>query len=160
MFVACLSEAGDLLSQWRGYCSAGNGFSIGFSQERLLSVLSGQGFGIAACIYDYKEQHSLSEELVDDAIEAIERSVSREDALGTFITRFLRIGPLLKHPSFSEEKEWRILCGIIPTDDARFQVRGRRGREHSTRSIPERSVIQRKARTARTRFLIARLLSV
>ena len=124
MFVACLSEAGDLLSQWRGYCSGGNGFSIGFSPERLLPVLSRQGFGIAACVYDSGEQYRLLEELVDDAIEAISRSVSHEEVLGTFISRFLRIGPLLKHPLFSEEKEWRILCGIIATDDARFQIRG------------------------------------
>src|ERR1700730_15235583 len=75
MFVACLSEVGDLLSQWRGYCSAGNGFSIGVSSERLLPVLSRQGFGIAACVYDDSEQHRLLEEIVDDAVETISRSV-------------------------------------------------------------------------------------
>lgn len=32
----CLSEEGDLLSQWRGYASDAFGFSIGFSKEYLL----------------------------------------------------------------------------------------------------------------------------
>lgn len=31
----CLSEDGDLLSQWRGYAADGAGFAIGFSPERL-----------------------------------------------------------------------------------------------------------------------------
>jgi hypothetical protein len=31
----CLSEAGDLLSQWRGYADDGKGFSIGFSKSCL-----------------------------------------------------------------------------------------------------------------------------
>lgn len=31
----CLSENGDLLSQWRGYAQNGEGFSIGFSKEYL-----------------------------------------------------------------------------------------------------------------------------
>jgi len=124
MFVACLTEAGDLLSQWRGYCPAGNGFSVGFSSKRLLPVLYRQGFSIAACVYDGREQYRLLEELVDDAIEAIGRPVSHENVPETFVSRFLKIGPLLKNRSFSEEKEWRILCGTIRNDDPRFQIRG------------------------------------
>jgi len=31
----CLSEVGDLLSQWRGYATDGHGFSIGFSRKYL-----------------------------------------------------------------------------------------------------------------------------
>ena len=34
----CLSEVGDLLSQWRGYADDATGFSIGFSKEYLLSL--------------------------------------------------------------------------------------------------------------------------
>ena len=34
-FVASFSESGDDLSQWRAYCSAGPGFSIGFHAAAL-----------------------------------------------------------------------------------------------------------------------------
>lgn len=34
-FAFCLSEEGDLLSQWRGYAVDGRGFSLGFSSEYL-----------------------------------------------------------------------------------------------------------------------------
>jgi hypothetical protein len=34
-FVASFSENGDDLTQWRAYCPAGNGFSIGFSSAAL-----------------------------------------------------------------------------------------------------------------------------
>jgi hypothetical protein len=34
-YVASFSKEGDLLSQWRGYCRAGAGYSIGFSVEAL-----------------------------------------------------------------------------------------------------------------------------
>lgn len=33
----CLSEKGDLLSQWRGYASDGAGFSIGFDEETIIN---------------------------------------------------------------------------------------------------------------------------
>jgi hypothetical protein len=59
----CLSEKGDLLSQWRGYAVDGQGFSIGFSKE-YLELLSGQrepnepGFTLRKVIYDPLEQES------------------------------------------------------------------------------------------------------
>ena len=34
-YVLCLSEEGDLLSQWRGYANDGKGCSIGFNMEKL-----------------------------------------------------------------------------------------------------------------------------
>lgn len=34
----CLSSAGDLLSQWRGYAANGQGFSIGFSKQYLTEL--------------------------------------------------------------------------------------------------------------------------
>ncbi len=38
ILVASLSEEGDLLSQWRGYCSPGPGFAIGFNGRYLATV--------------------------------------------------------------------------------------------------------------------------
>lgn len=58
----CLSEEGDLLSQWRGYAADATGFSIGFSKKYLLSLterLKGDnqpGFSLQKVEYDPAEQ--------------------------------------------------------------------------------------------------------
>lgn len=57
----CLSEVGDLLSQWRGYASDGEGFSVGFSKEyieKLRSKLPKKEpkYNLMQVIYDPLEQ--------------------------------------------------------------------------------------------------------
>ena len=59
IFVACFSEAGDLLSQWRGYCPDGIGFSIGFDYEELKTVASAQECFVGRCIYDVDTKNDL-----------------------------------------------------------------------------------------------------
>ena len=44
-FAFCLSEEGDLLSQWRAYASDGSGISIGFSREILEKDFGNVNFG-------------------------------------------------------------------------------------------------------------------
>ena len=140
IFVGSLSEAGDLLSQWRGYCAEGNGFSIGFSPSDLDKALLSQGFKLAPCVYDFEKKKALLNELIDDALNAPEdpdtnpfslelnpglaRLSNYVGSVATgFLAEFLNVGPLLKDDSFSEEKEWRILCGVIPSSDPRFRIR-------------------------------------
>lgn len=54
----CLSEHGDLLSQWRGYANDGAGFSIGFSKEILknitdsLKTIGGRSVSLREINYD------------------------------------------------------------------------------------------------------------
>ena len=54
----CLSEEGDLLSQWRGYANDGTGVSIGFNREYLVALgaklreSEGRSFGLKKLIYD------------------------------------------------------------------------------------------------------------
>ena len=44
-FAFCLSEEGDLLSQWRAYADNGAGFSIGFDKEILEGIYEDCNFG-------------------------------------------------------------------------------------------------------------------
>jgi len=61
----CLSEEGDLLSQWRGYAEDATGVSIGFSKDYLdkLSEASKNpelpGFTLQKIVYDYNAQQDL-----------------------------------------------------------------------------------------------------
>lgn len=72
----CLSEDGDLLSQWRGYAADGYGFSIGFSRKYLetLSVAEDRklaAFKLKRVIYDADEQEAEIDESFAYAKKAI-----------------------------------------------------------------------------------------
>lgn len=57
----CLSSEGDILSQWRGYASDGEGFSIGFSKEYLEALSEHrkmEDFLLRKVIYDPEDQEN------------------------------------------------------------------------------------------------------
>lgn len=58
----CLSENGDLLSQWRGYALNGEGFSIGFSLEYFHQLLFGESGENKSKIYLKKAIYEPSEQ--------------------------------------------------------------------------------------------------
>ena len=44
-----------ILSQWRGYCEIGNGYSLGFNGAKLKQQASKQaGYSLAPCVYEEK----------------------------------------------------------------------------------------------------------
>ncbi|MGO9137231.1 MAG: DUF2971 domain-containing protein [Syntrophales bacterium] len=63
----CLSEDGDLLSQWRGYAADATGVSIGFSKDYLEQFSKASraqkkpGFTLQRVVYDPDDQESLVE---------------------------------------------------------------------------------------------------
>ena len=69
----CLSEDGDLLSQWRGYAVDGSGISIGFSHDYLKWLAdetqqkNGYSFKIEKIIYSEEEQHDALLEFIANA---------------------------------------------------------------------------------------------
>jgi hypothetical protein len=123
--VFSLTEEGDLLSQWRGYCEPGGGYSLGFSPAFLRPFLNDHGFFLAPCIYDDTGHRALVEEVVDNVSLAF-RQVRQDSGapfeelkdkmLPGFFALFSRIAPMIKHRSFAEEREWRIVSGLIADD--------------------------------------------
>lgn len=105
-----LSEEGDLLSQWRAYCPREGGYSIGFKPDFWKKLKASFSFSFLKCIYDEPGQRRALEELI-----AMMEPSTRKGWKDSFelTSRYLR--PLMKHPSFHEEKEWRIVC-LDPTD--------------------------------------------
>jgi len=112
IYVAYFCERGDLLSQWRGY-SQGSGVSIGFRYEELREAAALQGFHILKCVYETSLKLRYIELMIEDAIRESSGSLS-EEVVNRFITNFVRLAPAFKHPSFSEEREWRIISQVIP----------------------------------------------
>jgi hypothetical protein len=124
LFGASFRSQGNLLSQWRGYSTPGKGVSLGFSPEYILQCAEKQHFMVGRCIYEPAKQRLLIREVVD-AVEtlagrlavgertAAERSVLYRETFAEVETDLLRIAAILKHPSFREEREWRIVSPVI-----------------------------------------------
>jgi hypothetical protein len=119
VFVASFSEEGDLLSQWRAYCPAKGGFSVGFPTEVIFSERPpGQDLSLRKCIYTYRRQRRFIEDAITWCLEPLlsssESSKQRTEELGhgcawNFFRLMTLSSPLLKSPGFAEEKEWRLV---------------------------------------------------
>lgn len=133
IFVCSFSEHKDMLSQWRGYCPRGNGFSIGLDYAQLKPVVEAQGFRFVPCVYGMQEQYGLVTELIDSVIAAyrndLGNSVNIKQALrnrsSEFMMRLTVLAPIIKHYTFSEEREWRAVS--VPTSSDHPQVAYREG---------------------------------
>lgn len=122
----CLSERGDLLSQWRGYANQGRGVCIGFSTNALkrLSSLDEMDENLVTLEkVEYSELQQLHqyEPTFKALVRAIENAqgflqygqVSISDSLKAALNRELRPWTrkiyTFKNDGFSEEREWRLL---------------------------------------------------
>ncbi len=123
VYVACLCEDGDLLSQWRGY-GAGGGYAIGFDAGRLREfldarndsqlqeMLSGQLVGECAYAHLGRVRYGGDAEFMQTVLEAVapERR-GHPGSEGVFQANRLLYPALarLKNHAFHEEREWRVM---------------------------------------------------
>lgn len=134
--VCSFSEKSDLLSQWRGYANGMSGYSIGFKKNLLEDVASDQKFLLRKCIYDPVQQKKEILKVLDKLIKKHKLNENRTPIirsstdLRSFFTPFVRevnkelslIFPLMKHKSFSEEAEWRLISrGSVKFTDLDFR---------------------------------------
>ena len=137
----CLSEDGDVLSQWRGYAEDGTGVSIGFSDNVLSKQCASLDGGTARCalvpvIYDPEKQIDLLKSTLDFTIGKFQsgeldyrhrtimsdpdeydewlkrRDVANHEVLEQLIKLFPYIHSF-KNPAFSEEREWRMILQVL-----------------------------------------------
>lgn len=120
--VCSFSEDGDLLSQWRSYCTETGGYSIGFEPTLLTDLVKKQGFSLVKCIYDRTKQKNIIEELIDESINEFKHPTEgiANMAVENFFVKLRRMCPVFKDPSFSEEREWRLVSNF-PNLEAKFR---------------------------------------
>jgi len=133
--VFSLTEQGDLLSQWRGYCPPSGGYSIAFSPDFLTPFLEKHRFFLAPCTYDDVDHQKLVQEVIDEVVQGVQglRKTTgasldelKEKMLPVFFFRFAQVAPIIKHPSFAEEREWRLVSGLVADNDPLLKHRGGR----------------------------------
>lgn len=101
MYIACFCEDGDLLSQWRGY-GTNQGYSLGFDIDELRTTdirIKPVQYGIVdPKVYFKDELDNASQPTAHPGVEEWHQSL--------WILPRLAI---VKHPSFNEEREWRLM---------------------------------------------------
>jgi hypothetical protein len=109
IYLACFSELGNDLSQWRGYSSGPDRFSLGVATGALHE--REPGAIMRAVEYERAKQESEIREFLRQAWAVVEGEESHavEDAAATMLVPFLfDILCFYKDEQFSAEKEWRI----------------------------------------------------
>ena len=111
LFATSFRSNGNLLSQWRGYSSVGKGVSLGFTPENIVRSAQAHKFKVGRCIYELGEQKNLIASVVN-TVEKMACATHAQDYESVFVKiekDLLRIAAVLKHPSFQEEDEWRVV---------------------------------------------------
>lgn len=126
--ICSFSEDKDSLSQWRAYSAASSGFAIGFTGKLLAEVTTIEKFYLAPCIYDRSKQRELIRALVEEVLEQNIDGTPWDDKHhfpkgGSLCAYLHRYAPILKDPSFKEEREWRIISTPLANSFERFGFR-------------------------------------
>jgi len=89
-FICSFSEEKDLLSQWRGYCPGGIGFSVGINLSKLKDCAKQKECSVTPCNYNEKDHKLALKKLINDILYKYDDEVKR--------------APLLKHGIHGEDK--------------------------------------------------------
>jgi hypothetical protein len=126
--ICSFSARGDVLSQWRAYSGQASGFAVGFSGDYLRAVADEHGW-LVPIQYEEHDQRHLVRTLLQDVLE---ENLKRDDndpdwkhspPSGNLTAYLNRYAPILKHKSFEEEQEWRIITRPLACTGERFSYR-------------------------------------
>ncbi|UFN49134.1 DUF2971 domain-containing protein [Roseomonas sp. OT10] len=135
-FVACFTENGDDLSQWRGYGGGEGGYAIGFEPSWLLQGFLHDPKVIYKMSYDHEQHRHLADRVAlhtetyfQNGLD-IRPGVSPRDWAEAFlpiwVNAITQLGPVVKHPSFYGENEWRFVHRLRSEDRSQLVFRQRR----------------------------------
>ena len=113
-FVSCFSDERDMLEQWKGYANMGCGVSIGFSTT-VLHRLTGikHKYLFTPVEYHFESYSNKFQEELRTFADNLDDTPNIRDDLGQFLyktmTFLLSQTCRYKNPSFSSEREWRLI---------------------------------------------------
>jgi DUF2971 family protein len=125
-YAASFSEKGDDLAQWRGYSGAGPRFAIGFRKSELTKLHTLCGMKVAAISYDEDAAAKEMQKKFLEGAEVLARdwlTATRgySDPISIHPPELFKLNteilepfiPLLKHPKFEAEAEWRLYSDVV-----------------------------------------------
>ncbi len=117
IFVICFCEQKNLLSQWRGYGNKGSDYAVGFETNKLKIIDS--NFRLYKILYCEKKQKEILCTMINAVISSFKKSIigtslEEQDKIADehiiiFEEEIVSLATYFKHPSFSEEEEWRLV---------------------------------------------------
>jgi len=118
VFGISFSEARDLLSQWRGY-GGDAGMALCFQPSKLKAIAEANQMQLVKCVYDRDTQIKIVSEICDHYAE-IYTEMRKENPkfdrsnLSEMFFRDLQLaGAIIKHPTFKDENEWRMISQVF-----------------------------------------------
>jgi len=144
VFVCCFSEDGDDLSQWRAYSGGEGGYAIEFDARGVRDLAPAHNSYLLRVEYDPRNHDTLIGDMIKwtkhffaDGL-AKKRAPSREEWSQEFLecwTNHIRFFvPCIKHPTFSAEREWRVVHYFQDADIPLMEYRQRQSM--MTRHVP------------------------
>jgi hypothetical protein len=122
--VCSFTEKSDLLSQWRGYCPPGGGYCLGIESKSLIEAFGSKKFTMLPCVYSWFHHDLLLKDAINNTLPGLLKIPSvpldqlpqhAEPIVQIFFGLIHEIAPIIKHPGFAEEKEWRVNCSVTTT---------------------------------------------
>jgi len=111
VYVASFCERDDLLSQWRGYGGLGGGFAVGFITKYLKPAGAWRTTRqLRPVVYDPKAQMRILSGYVDKWRKDRGNDIASQHRIGAEVLYlFSDYLMAFKDPSYSEEREWRLI---------------------------------------------------
>ena len=124
LYVACFCAHDDLLSQWRAYATSGLGYSLQFDASSL-DDWGSDDVELFSVVYEATRHVRLARQLVLNGVGIAKRApvTKRVRRTALFHTAGSVTGEMartfayrVKHESFAEEQEWRLVYQVPPAD--------------------------------------------
>ena len=138
LFVSSFSANHDQLSQWRGYAGPHSGYSLGFRRDALEPL--DEDTRLEKCEYEKDQQLEIVKKVISEHLPAImeafklgspgsdeneklRRDAAFYDKIDLAVADMIACASTLKHYSFKEEEEWRIIVGPLAPESNRICYR-------------------------------------
>jgi hypothetical protein len=106
----------DVLSSWRAYGKDGRGVCLSFESQHFIAFSkAATGFRLSRVIYNEQLQWQIVDELLNEGYTLYCTMKDPKEGIKCAVAALMFVMPMLKHPDFAEEKEWRLI--YLPKDE-------------------------------------------
>lgn len=117
IFTLSFSSEIDLLSQWRGYCSDNKGYCLVYDVDGVFEQAKAKykDVHLVDCVYRREEKEAKLRDLLNEhwgKYYKAEEGKPQKEVVEELAKEVMLLASYYKHPSFSEEKERRIVVNL------------------------------------------------